>query len=97
MTASEQLLEFNPAVIFLQDLLEIRAIECHAERTHLTHPDSVPPTLTVKRHSNEIAARVSLLVKVGQAVPQTEQGAETERANLGTPGTTGDLRYDRPF
>ena len=51
----KQLFQLDAGVILLQDLIVRRAIQRHAVRTHLAHPDAVPPTATVEADSQHFA------------------------------------------
>src|SRR5215475_5070642 len=92
-----EFLQFDAFVVFLQDLIVCRAFERHAVCADLTHADSVSPTASVKHDAEHVALPIPLDIERKQAIPQTEQRTDPQRAHRSLPGRPDNLRAQSPI
>src|SRR5690242_9465286 len=65
----------DSGVIRLKDLLVVRTVHRHPVRSHLTHPDSVPPAAAIERHPDQLSLRIPFFIEVEKAVPKSQERA----------------------
>ena len=93
----KQLLQLDPRVVLLQDLVKLGALQRHSIRADLTHPDAVAPTLAIERHADEVTARITLFIEIYKTVSQREQRPEPQGPQAGAAGCSDNFRIDRPL
>src|SRR6266849_4731357 len=92
-----QLLYFDSLVIFFEDLFVIRSIQRHTVSTDLAHADAMSPPPAIEHDAENFTLRIPLDIKREQAITQTQQRAQPERAKRAAPAGTDDLRHHGAF